>query len=63
MGSSSWIRKLFPGFGAFLFWILWPWIVVKTTAKMYRKYTGDELPKDQAIQLRKDLAKIRPDKK
>jgi hypothetical protein len=57
-GSSSWIRRLFPKLGGFLFWLIWPYIVAKQTEKYYFKYTGKEMPKDQVARLRNDLAKI-----
>jgi len=61
ISSSSWIRRLFPTLGAFLFWRLWPYLVARKTQAYYFLYTGKHIPEERMKQFRQDLARITRD--
>lgn len=61
ISRTSWITRLFPTLGAFLFWRLWPYLVARKTQVYYFLYTGRYIPPDRMKQFRKDLAMITRD--
>ena len=44
--------------GHFLFWVIWPYVVVRYTGVACLILTGKPIPTLAAVQLRKDLARI-----
>jgi hypothetical protein len=50
--------RLFPSVGAFIFWLIWPYVITRIVGRAYLRFTGRALPKPQQEKLRRELARI-----